>query len=252
MRVSILIALLFFSSLWAPSSPAQSFVWNQTYGSATFDNASDVATDADDNVYIVGYFNSSIDFDPGPGEALKTSNGSNDIFVQKLDADGNLIWVETFGGTGADQAASVDVDSTGNVYVSGSFRNSVGFGSGIGATILTSAGSEDAFALKLDPTGGFLWARRWGSTNGDIANGVAVTPAGNVALAGWFIESIDRDPGAPEDVGSNAGDTDIWVVRLDTDGNYAWGHVLGDIDTDVARDVAIDESSGRTGPAALG
>ncbi len=176
---------------------AQTFAWNQVYGSATFDQAIDVATDTNDNVYVVGYFNASIDFDPGPGEVTKTSNGSNDIFVQKLDADGNLVWVETFGGTGSDQAATVDVDSTGNVYVGGAFRNSVGLGSGLAATTLTSVGSEDAFLIKLDSAGGFLWARGWGSTNGDIANGVAVAPGGDVAVAGWFSETMDLDSGAP-------------------------------------------------------
>jgi len=242
MRHSILVVGVLLLSSWAAVGSAQSFAWSRAYGSSGFDQAIDVATDADDNVLVVGFFSSSVDFDPGVGEVSRTSNGATDMFVQKLDSAGNLVWVETFGGTGGDQAVCVDVDPAGNVYVGGAIRDTVGFGSGLGASLVTSEGSEDAFLLKLDADGNFEWVRSWGSANGDIVNGVAVNSAGNVVVGGWFSETMDLNPGVSVDAQTSAGETDIWVAQLDANGDFAWGQVFGDTATDVARDVAIDES----------
>ena len=88
------------------------------------------AVDAFGNVYAVGGFRDSADFDPGPGIFNLTSNGFNDIFIQKLDSAGNLKWVKQIGGTGYEYAEALTLDDQGNIYISGSFEDSLDFDPG--------------------------------------------------------------------------------------------------------------------------
>jgi len=79
------------------------FVWvNALEGSGNNDNGTAIATDPANNVYITGRFDAAVDFDPSPGIASRTSLGSDDIFLAKYDAQGNLRYVTAVGGTAFD------------------------------------------------------------------------------------------------------------------------------------------------------
>ncbi|MDP6159742.1 MAG: SBBP repeat-containing protein, partial [Acidimicrobiales bacterium] len=154
-----------------------------------------VAVDSSGNVYTTGYFNDTVDFDPGPGTANLTSNGSSDVFVSKLDSSGDLVWAKSFGGSESDSAKSVAVDSSGNVHTTGYFRDTVDFDPGAGTTNLTasvivSAGTvyqgPDVFVSKLDSSGDLVWAKSFGEPNSDWAESVAVDSSGNVYTTGRF------------------------------------------------------------------
>jgi hypothetical protein len=97
----------------------------------------------------VGVFGGTADFDPGPGTYYLTSAGGFDIFVLKLDSGGNFVWAYSMTGPGSKQGNSIGVDSGGNVYTTGQFRDTVDFDPGPGTYYLTSAGQNDLFVLKL-------------------------------------------------------------------------------------------------------
>ena len=80
-----------------------------------------MAVDSSGNVYTTGYFAGTADFDPGAGTTNLTANGSSDVFVSKLDSSGDLVWAKSFGDTSVDYCYSVAVDSSGNVYTTGTF-----------------------------------------------------------------------------------------------------------------------------------
>ena len=86
-----------------------------------------VAIDSSGNSYVTGWFSGTVDFDPGAGVDSHTSNGFYDVFLSKFDQNGNFIWARTWGGPGDDYAYSVAADYVGNVYVAGSFLDTVDF-----------------------------------------------------------------------------------------------------------------------------
>ena len=121
-----------------------------------------VAVDVSGNVYLTGFFRSNRDFDPGPEVLLLASAGSEDIFVTKLDTNGNLVWARTMGGPRSDEGSGLAVDGSGNVYVTGRFSETADFGpSSNGSPLLgISAGSSDIFVTKFDSAGNSVWSRR--------------------------------------------------------------------------------------------
>src|SRR5690606_20556870 len=136
----------------------------------------------------------SVDFDPGEGTVNLTSRGW-DIFVQKLDADGNLLWVKQMGSETADGGNALTVGLDGNVYITGSFSGTVDFDPGAGTTNLTSAGASDIFIQKLDTNGDLLWVKQIGGPRPDMGNSVKTDDSGNVYILGNFGETVDFDPG---------------------------------------------------------
>ena len=125
-------------------------MWAKSFGGTSNDYGYAVTVDASGNVYTIGEFLGTADFDPGTGTNNLSSNGEPDVFVQKLNPLGNLLWAKSFGGTGSDFGYSA-ADASGNVYTTGYFSGTVDFDPGTGTTNLTSNGSLDVFVQKLTP-----------------------------------------------------------------------------------------------------
>src|SRR5262249_34496989 len=145
--------------------------------------------------YTTGNFQDTADFDPGPGTYNLTSNGSSDIFVSKLNASGNFLWARAVGGVGIDYSYKIYVDANGNVYVAGTFNGNVDFDPGPGVYNFALSGNSDAFILKLDSSGNFVWARHMGGASGDAAKSMTIDAGGNIYLTGTFQGTADFDPG---------------------------------------------------------
>ena len=144
-------------------------------------------------------------------------------------------WLFGFGGTGQDWArAGVATDADDNVYVAGDFSDTVQLDpNGSPAGTLTSNGSRDVFVAKYDSSGNFVWARSFGGSSYDFNWGLALDDAANVILSGGFRDTVDFDPFTahpPEvDTFTSAGDSDGYVLKLDTDGEFQWvERMIGD------------------------
>jgi hypothetical protein len=154
--------------------------------------ASDVATDAAGNSYLVGSFTGTGDFDPSIVHAgnsdILTARGDKDAFVAKFGPDDTFLWARRMGGdapvnsnlANADGGRKIKVDAAGNVFVAGNFVDTADFGS----TILSSAGGADGFVAKLNAGGTVLWAKRWGTAVTDLGVGIDVDSAGNAYALG--------------------------------------------------------------------
>lgn len=199
------------------------FQWAKNMGSNSTDFGYAIAVDASGNVYTTGYFTGIADFDPSAGTFTLSSNGSNDIFVSKLDVNGNFLWAKKIGGASSDMGKAITIDGTGNINITGSFFGTVDFDPNSGVTNLTSAGSNDIFVLKLNPGGNLIWAKNLGGTQDDKGYSIAADATGNVFTTGYFMNTADFDPSASTfTMNGLGGNENVFISKLDATGNFVW------------------------------
>jgi hypothetical protein len=174
---------------------AGNYVWAKGMGGSGIDWGYGIAVDQMHNVYTVGTFDGTADFDPGTGTSNLTSFGSSDVFVSKLDASGNFAWVRQLGGTANDLATAVTLDRAGNPVLCGYFNGSADFDPGTGTTSLTAAGADDIFACKISSAGALKWVKQSGGLSNDYSFSIKADPSGNIYTSGLFNGIADFDPG---------------------------------------------------------
>ena len=194
------------------------FLWAKGIGGSSFDYANDIKVDANGDLFITGVFKNTVDFDPGSSTHNLTSNGQYDAFVLKMDNNGNHIWSVSYGGGGYDYGNEIDVDSFGNIWVIGSFRNTVDFNPGSGTSDKTSAGGEDIYVLKLNFLGNFLSVQTMGGSDNDNPLSLAIDAFGFLFVTGTFEGTVDFNPGNTTTNLSSSGSTDIFLVKLNFSG----------------------------------
>ena len=119
--------------------------WAVSVGGSMFDYGTGITTDNQGNVYVTGYYDETVDFNPGGDEWLLTSQGGGDIFILKLTSDGEFVWAKSIGGTGYEESTAIGVDELGNVYILGYLYETVDFDPNLGEVLLTSQGGSDTF-----------------------------------------------------------------------------------------------------------
>lgn len=219
------------------------FVWAKSFGANLDEVVSSVRADKAGNIIIAGYYKGNVDFDPGSGTTIVNSIGAYDMFLLKLDPNGNFLWIKTIAGSGNDYLSSMSLDSNDNIYLSGSFYGTVDFDPGPGAYFLTnSAGSYDAFAAKLDVAGNFIWAKSTKGIGAERAFSINVDKQKNVVLVGQFDNISDLNPGVGSFTVQSKGVEDVFVCKLDSNGNFKWGGAFGGTSTDCASAVSTDNN----------
>ena len=172
------------------------YLWHKTFGGSGFDSFYDLVTDSQDNILITGYYTGTADLNPGPEVEEFTSSGTDDLFVQKFDSNGDLIWVKAFGGSNTENSYGISTDSQGAVYIVGDFFDTMDFDPGAGVFNLTSAGNNDIFVQKLKSDGDFEWAFKIGATFSQAGYAIDVDENSNVIITGTISNNVDFDPSA--------------------------------------------------------
>lgn len=190
------------------------FLLAKSFGSISDDFGYSIKVDSTGNIFTVGYFQNTVDFDPNSGVYNLSSNGSYDIFIHKMDSNGNLVWVRTFGSNDYDSAANLFLDNSGNSFITGSFNGTVDFDPSIGTAVLTSFGNNDIYVLKLDSSGNFVWAKSYGNTDNDGGTSVYVDNNENVYITGNFSNNVNFDPGLTNEIKNSIGNADIFILKL--------------------------------------
>ncbi|AUX41599.1 hypothetical protein SOCE26_030200 [Sorangium cellulosum] len=204
-------------------------LWSRRFGDGFDQQARAVALDGLGNVLVVGDFAGEIDLGGGP---LRTA-GDFDVFVASFNALGKHRWSKRFGDAGPQRAVAVAVDGAGNVTVGGEFRGTVDLGGGP-----RQAGAGTAvFVAQLDAKGEHRWSRAIGERGASLGQ-LLVDGAGNVIVTGGFSDQAEL-AGAPL---VSAGETDIFVAKLDPEGGYRWSHRFGGAEPDWATGAALDEN----------
>jgi hypothetical protein len=217
---AVISSLCFLSTISYAQTP--NWTWAKTAGGTSDDYSFSVAMDASGNTYVAGTFvSSTITF----GTYTLTNAGICDMFVAKYDANGNVLWAKSEGGTAADEALSVAVDASGNIYMAGYFESpTITFGSYTLINTTTGSNLGDISLTKYDANGNVLWAKSAGGTQGDIAYSIAVDASGNTYMTGYFYSPILT-------IGSytltNAGIDDAFLAKYDANGNVLWAESAG-------------------------
>jgi hypothetical protein len=212
------------------------------FGGGFDDVAVDVAIDANDNMYITGYFQgagpNSFDADPGPGVFQLSQPSpilSRDCFIIKLDSNGDFVWAKQvsnpFGFGANEDSKAIEVDSAGNVYIAGSFiLADFDPDPAVDNTIFSAdgGGSTDGFLLKLDTDGNFVWVKILEGPGGLVdVEDIEFDANEDILLTGRFVNNVDLDPNAGTATVNSNGNSDIFMAKWDTDGNYIWGQSFG-------------------------
>jgi len=178
--------------------------WAKTYGGTNWDEASSVKQTSDGGYILTGRTGSF-------------GAGGWDIFLIKTDANGNIQWAKTYGGTDYEEAYSVQQTSDGGYVVAGSTES---FGAGLG----------DVFLVKTDANGNIQWAKTYGGTNWDYASSVKQTSDGGYILAGY--------------TASFGAGNDIFLIKTDANGNLQWAKTYRVRDIDYAFSVQQTSDGG--------
>lgn len=217
-------------------------VWAKRIGSASDEEPYAISLDRSGNLFVTGYYQGTVDFNPSVFLTnTLTSAGSLDAFVLKMDTAGNYLWAKSLGGTSADVGYDVAIDAGGNVIASGSFNSTADFNPSATVFNLTSVGSIDAFIVKLNSAGTFVWAKSFGSTANDYPKCIETDASNNIICAGTYGGATDFDPNAgvtsltpPNVLG------EIFLLQLTATGNFSFVKTMGGTGADKVKGLTID------------
>lgn len=199
-------------------------------------------------VILTGEFDSAIDFDFGSGNAQLDPGSTGDQFIAKYNSNGELIWAKQLGGTATLQTGPLDIDSAGNIYVTGGMSSgNADLDPGNGSALFSTTGaSSTAYFVKLDSSGNYV-------TGGLLYNDTSI-PGGNsildievdsnqnIVLAGTFSGRVDFDPGTGTSSVDSVGDSDGFLAKITNSGELAFSATMGSTGRDDVTGVDTDSS----------
>lgn len=200
------------------TSPSGQLLWVKGIGGTSNDYGTSITVDANNNVYVTGIYEETVNFNPGGVAQTLTSNGAQDIFVLKLDPNGNFVWAKGIGGEGYEETSGIQVSPNGDVYLAGYFSGAVDFDPSSAENILTPNGLVDSFFVKLSNNGELSWVKTIG--------GFMTTPTdmklqnGHLYVLGSFKDTTDFDPDANQTHELTAEGFDAFILKLDLSGNF--------------------------------
>ncbi len=217
-------------------------VWAKSIGDFRYQAGYAITLDAAKNIYITGIFFGTVDFDPGPGITNLASAGNEDIFICKLDNNGNFNWAKRIGGISNDYCNAIVLDKANNIYLNGYFDNTADFDPGNGVFNLTSRGQTDIYVCKLTNGGNFIWAKQIGGTGSEAAYSIGLDDQDNVYSAGFFFGATDFDPGPAITSFAATGFGDGYILKLTTAGDYVKAITIGGNEKVRCTNLKIDKS----------
>ncbi len=239
-RNSILI-ILGLISLGSSSFAQVNLDWAKDLGGPMDQQTWTMDVDNQGNVITAGIFQDTVDFDPGVGTYNLNSVGGYDMFVSKLDPNGNFIWAVQFEGTSSEYLFSISVDNSNNIYTTGVFDDTLDADPGAGANNLTTTGLNDIFVIKLDPNSNLIWAKQIGSNTHENAFSITSDYPGSVFITGVFNDTLDFDP-SPTINNLVPHLSDAFVLRLNSNGDFIWVKNVGGTGYPSGKIIQVDNS----------
>lgn len=225
----------YFDAFALKVSPAGTLLWMTYLGGTRTDVGSGIAVDSLGNGLIVGH-TVSIDFE-GATNSNHGGTLEHDAFALKLNQNGQLIWMLYLGGTYTDDAYAIAIDESDNALIAGT-TESPDF-EGQNNTFHGTRWENEAFALKITPTGELDWVHFLGGTGEDLGYGVAADSGGNLLVTG-DTESVDFEGRNNTYHGGGTWGGDAFVASVSPTGQVRWMTYYGGSDWDRGKDIAVD------------
>lgn len=162
------------------------------------------------------------------------------IGIQSISYAQTYQWTRTFGGGNQDYTYGLTSTVNGNAISVGSFRGIADFNPGQLILNITSNGNQDAFIENLDVFGNLVWNRTVGGPGNDYAIAVTANPSGDVFVTGVFNDSVDMDPDTGVAMVYSSGGADIFILKLDSAGNFGWVQTIGSPDDEDVSGITKD------------
>jgi hypothetical protein len=210
-------------------------IWAKNFGGSGTDRGTAIVYDNEENYLITGWFHGRAHFD----NINFVPVGRGDVFIAKLDPQGNVIWAKRAGGAGEDLGQAITADALGNSYVAGDFLETAYFGD----DSLISKGNYDIFVAKYDRAGEVVWIKNFGGSKDDRATGIVYDHKNdNLVLTGSFTGQLQFDGTSQILLAEDADDQDMLLVCMDSDGTMKWALSQGGQAPDAGKSVQIDPS----------
>ncbi len=208
-------------------------IWAVRAGGTDEDQGHVITTLSDDSTVVTGWFTGSATFGEGePNETLLVSDGEEDIFIARYDADRILAWAKRAGGTDYEWGLGITTLADDSTVVTGWYLGTATFGEGEpNETVLVDDGSGDIYVARYYPDGTLAWAKRSGGTDWDEGNGITTLSDDSTVVTGCFEGTATFGEGEPNETDLVAdGDWDTFVARYNPDGTLAWAKRSGGTD----------------------
>ncbi len=216
-------------------SSTGNLVWSRFYGGSFTDTPTAIMETPSNEFLFVGSSDSN-DVD------ITNNKGTYDFWIVKSDANGDMIWEKSFGGSEIDEARGIVSSGDGNYILVGDTRSNE-------QDVALNNGAADLWILKISEDGNLLWNRSYGGTNFDVPRSINSTNDGGFVIAGSSRSSNG-------DVSKNQGQNDAWIVKIDNAGQLIWETTVGGSEIDFAYDavqlqngtiIAVGETSSSNG-----
>lgn len=207
-------------------------LWEKSFGFSGHDHSYDVVETADGGFFFSGFLDvtsSGGAGNEGKGSYL-TRHGVGEFWGTKLDTNGNLEWRRYFGGTNNDRSYGVVQADDGGFVLAGASESD-------DFDITNPKGSYDFWVLKMSNQGDLLWQKSFGGTGIDKAYDIAKTPDGAYVVTGNTF-STDTD------ISKNNGESDVWLIKVDDNGNLVWEKTFGGAAFDAAQGIISTANGG--------
>jgi hypothetical protein len=222
----------------AKYNPEGKLIWMQGIGGPGSDAGRGVTVTLTGHVWVSGHFSESVDFNPKPDDATLTAQGLDDIFVATYTSQGDYIRALRIGGNENDEVNGMHMDVSGNILLTGMFRGVVDFNPSTFTAFLGSMGGDDGFVVKLSPSGTYVWARSFGGLDNDKGIDLSADHHGNILVSGYFTGYADFYSGTADSWAQATGQEDIFVLMLNSKGEFGRMDQISGEGSDVAYAIA--------------
>lgn len=213
------------------------FIWAKSYISSGFLNTGNISYDKNNFIVVSGTFTGDSDFNTSTTFST-LSNDDRDVFLLKMDLEGDVKWVKQFTGEGSNSISEIEINDDGFIYIGGNFTNEFVTDND---TFFTEDSFSDFFLAKYSPSGNELYVKVFMSPDRDGLLDMAIDPFGSIYLCGYFTGTLDFDPNEGEHIFTTNGTvSDACFMKFSSDGYYVGSRIVGTNSFDVFLGIDVD------------
>lgn len=197
-------------------------LWQKTIGGNSTDHLTSAKETKDGGYILGGYSNSGIS-----GEKTQSSRGADDYWVVKLDANRNIVWDKTYGGSGIDRLKTIIQTDDGGFLIGGESDSNIS-----GEKTENRKGVIDIWLIKIDAFGTIIWQKTIGGNETNLVSSIIQTTDKNYIIAGSSNSNISGDK-----TQNSKGGSDYWILKIDPNGTIIWQNTIGGNNGDYAKSI---------------